>query len=1573
MNLLSVGAVTVDGFQANDNSGVGLSVSSLSGTVSVSNSQFNHNVLVTNSFNSGVSFFGLKSGLTLTNVTANDNSAIGININNAIGSIVASGISASGNAFSGLSVGNASNSTLELSDSNLSGNGRNGLLSSNQSKVTVARTHFDNNGPTATQATNFAAGASIVGTGSGGVSIEDSTAIGNRIGVNSGAGIEIVNPVGPEVQVRRVTISDTLVHPLTTTNVGAGLVVVGSVAGLRIEDSNFNHNLLLDSIAGRSTVYSTVPLTIVRSQFLDNEGVSVDGTRSVSLQDSTVARTNGIGVRTAGGGSILRSTISGNTSYAISSSGQTLVDQSTLTGNAQTAVSLTQNYVILNGGTLTLHNSIVAGNGPGSQAFANSVSTLSTGFNLISGVPSGWSGQSSDILSDFLNPIDPMLGPLANNGGPTLTHMPLAGSPALESGDPVLSASTDQRGVRRPQSLSGASIALPDIGAVEGGSIVTAPTLFLNSSIVSVNEGSSLTLRGRVSDFDGNLTSLVASRGLIQLNADGTFRWTLATVDDLNAVVTLTATDALGDVGMTQFTAIANNVAPTLIASYFANPLPRTVNLQAIATDPGLADTFTFVVDWGDGTTNTYPNTTSSQSFSHVYGTTWPNTIVVRVSDDDGGTASPVTLAINASPTIAVDSNQVTVDEGSQLRMTGRVNDLDGNLSSLVASKGTIQSNPDGTFLWTLDGVDNLFTTVVITATDTLGASSSASFNAEVKNVDPVLGPVTFTAEWATRTITLRSSVADLGLADTHRFNIQWGDGITSSVSATADRSLTTTRQYPTNSGPITVSVQAVDDDGGVSQTTSIVVNVAPTVVLDAASASGNEGSRITLTGRATDADGNLTSLATTLGAVQLNPDGTFVWSITPTDNFDTNVFLIAKDVIGAVAIASFNLLVSNVAPTVGPTSLVLNGTSATIISSATDPGLDDRLVYALQWVDGVEFFVPAAADGALLHTINFGHAGVVSLKVRAIDDDGASSAIQTLVVNSAPTLQLNATSISANEGSLLTLSGRVSDLENNFFSLTATIGTVQWNSDGTFVWSYFGDDDLNTSVSLTATDAFGATTTSSFNVVVNNVAPTLGGRHAVNQGFNTVGFVTSVSDVGLADTHHFTIQWGDGTSSNIASDSIDNLSTTHQYANPGLKTITYFAIDDDGAQSSTATLLVNFSPTIQVDANPVIGNEGSVLSVTGRVIGYNESVAIMEATFGSLQWNSDGTFVWTYYAIDDLPSVSISLIAVDRFGFAAFASFSAQANNVAPSLGAFTTTFDNATRTLTLNTSVIDVGPVDNHVFTIQWGDGTSSTFGPTSNRSLTASHQYAAIGQTTVTVQAADNDGGSSSVVSIAQVIPGFIIHNRELVVYGSGSVDTVSFSAPKYGRVTASASFGGAALAFNFIDSAVDSVIGYLGSGNDIWAGGLIKQSQFVFGEIGNDQITTGDGDDILVGGDGADVLSGGKGDDLLFGGLGADILYGQGGGDVLVAGRYERENDLIALRMLRTAWLGSGSYQTRTGRLRTGVDSDSLGMIKLSIAQITDDALDQLFGSSENDWYLTNSLSEVKDKSSSETVN
>src|SRR5262245_62592708 len=58
---------------------------------------------------------------------------------------------------------------------------------------------------------------------------------------------------------------------------------------------------------------------------------------------------------------------------------------------------------------------------------------------------SGATGITSGVNGNLVG-VDPRLGPLADNGGPTPTHALLPGSPALDAGSNPLGLSADQRG-----------------------------------------------------------------------------------------------------------------------------------------------------------------------------------------------------------------------------------------------------------------------------------------------------------------------------------------------------------------------------------------------------------------------------------------------------------------------------------------------------------------------------------------------------------------------------------------------------------------------------------------------------------------------------------------------------------------------------------------------------------------------------------------------------------------------------------------------------------------------------------------------------------------------------------------------------------------------------------------------------------------------------------------------------------------------------------------------------------------------------------------------------------------------
>jgi hypothetical protein len=133
---------------------------------------------------------------------------------------------------------------------------------------------------------------------------------------------------------------------------------------------------------------------------------------------------------------------------------------------------------VYNQGTLQTYDTILAGNtvtGPGTNTSPDLAGNLgSLGHNLI-GTTQGGSGFDP---TDLLN-VDPLLGPLQDNGGPTFTMALLEGSPAIDAGNNVYASMWDQRGPGFPRIIHGTI----DIGAFE-----YRPAVQLNPNPVPISE-----------------------------------------------------------------------------------------------------------------------------------------------------------------------------------------------------------------------------------------------------------------------------------------------------------------------------------------------------------------------------------------------------------------------------------------------------------------------------------------------------------------------------------------------------------------------------------------------------------------------------------------------------------------------------------------------------------------------------------------------------------------------------------------------------------------------------------------------------------------------------------------------------------------------------------------------------------------------------------------------------------------------------------------------------------------------------------------------------------------------------
>lgn len=205
---------------------------------------------------------------------------------------------------------------------------------------------------------------------------------------------------------------------------------------------------------------------------LSNSG----GTVSIfsSTFTSNAAATGGAIASSAGSVSLTNSTISTNaaaTGAGLDISGGAL-NLLNVTVTANSASSIGGGVRLSGSATAGVTNTIIADNtaATSSPDVSGTFSAASVSYNLI-GINNGstgfTNGSSGNLVGTQASPINPKLGPLANNAGLTKTHDLLAGSPAIDSaanGDAPL---TDQRGIARPIEVDGDLIPEADIGAVE--------------------------------------------------------------------------------------------------------------------------------------------------------------------------------------------------------------------------------------------------------------------------------------------------------------------------------------------------------------------------------------------------------------------------------------------------------------------------------------------------------------------------------------------------------------------------------------------------------------------------------------------------------------------------------------------------------------------------------------------------------------------------------------------------------------------------------------------------------------------------------------------------------------------------------------------------------------------------------------------------------------------------------------------------------------------------------------------------------------------------------------------------
>jgi len=522
--------------------------------------------------------------------------------------------------------------------------------------------------------------------------IEDSQ-LSNNTAVYGGPAIYVSG--GGRAIIRRCTVTNNTGS--SSLNVGGGAIKILQGSNHEISNSTIANNALNEN-GGGIFIANTSGSTIDRCTLSGN---------------TTQGNGGGLGFESATATSIDQCTISNNTAQGngaggIYSQNSALTVRSTTISNNVAGPALTPGNAygggirILGTSTLALTNTLLSGNvitNASARADISATAGVSGSNNLVSSSDGLTAGLltvgNGNQLGTGGAPIDALLGPLQNNGGPTQTRLPQTGSPAINTGTVTSAFTTDQRGFARVVGTA------TDIGAVEGDG--AAPTAAL-TPVANVTDSSTLTellftvvytddsgiLRSSLGDTDIRVT------GPNSFNALATLVSSTPTVDGptISAVYRIVPPGGTWDVGdngvysiSVEATQVQDGAAKSVAAGLLGYAM---VGLNGNVSTPAIVVTTT-------------SGTTVNVAFNFPNPPIIPLTVVVNFGDGTTGVPGPHTYAQPGTYTVTIT---VTGQGGTPLTFTQSVTvsaaSAGGNFRVRVSK---IKLNADGSDDVLLQGV----------------------------------------------------------------------------------------------------------------------------------------------------------------------------------------------------------------------------------------------------------------------------------------------------------------------------------------------------------------------------------------------------------------------------------------------------------------------------------------------------------------------------------------------------------------------------------------------------------------------------------------------------------------------------------------------------------------------------------------------------------------------------------------------------------------------------------------------------------------------------------------------------
>ncbi len=797
--------------------------------------------------------------------------------------------------------------------------------------------------------------------------------------------------VGPS---NTLTLQDAIVRDNTTTGNGGGVIVLGTA--------------IMDRV------------TIVNNSANSGGGLALQGGSTTTVLNTTVSGNTAVG-----------------TGGAIFNRGATTLTNSTIAWNAGS------DGINLGGsGSISLKNTILA-----NHAGGNANAALTSLGNNIDSDGTALLGDPSDQ-----NNVDPLLSVLANNGGATLTHALLTGSPAINAGNSTGAPAVDQRGTTRDATV--------DIGSYE----------FVASN-------------APILDLDANDSS-----GATGIDYQLTFT-------EGGSLVSIADTDAmLSDPDSTAFTSVTLTISGLLDGNTEILELDGSTFALATAvagqnTSGGL---YHVVITTGAGTANV----TITKAGGGTWTLTQTETLVKAIQYQHTNTSTPT------------DGNRlidVQVSDGALSSTTARtminvnpVNDFpsfsgldatpvftEGGVAVILDANATI-ADPE------LDATNN-YNGATLTLARNGGANADDRFSAS-----GVTGSLTEGSSIMLGGTTIGTATTNSGGTLVITFN---GNATSTLVdqllnrltyaNASSNPPANVQIDFTFNDGNTGVqgSGSALDTTGSITITINSVNNL-PTLDLDADNSSGAVGNNYQFT--FTEGDGPTAIADSDASLIDLDSDtfANVLLTITGLQDGNAETLIIGGDTF------ALSTAVTGQDTADGNYHVVITTNAGTATVTITRQGLGvlteaqvETLITSIRY-QHTDTNTPTSGDRFVDVTVNDGSA----------DSTAARGTIHVMAMNTPPTAAPDAFTVGEGSTTILNLASNDTDADDGLDLTSITIvagptnGTItQINTDGTVEYTHNGSEIPTDSFTYAINDLSGVTsntTTVNITVTPQNDAP---------------------------------------------------------------------------------------------------------------------------------------------------------------------------------------------------------------------------------------------------------------------------------------------------------------------------------------------------------------------------------------------------------------------------------------------------------------------------------------------------